>query len=97
MKKINLLSKAEMKSVMGGLVDPGTGGGSTSDVCYIMVTKGSDVRYELAFNEGAGNGVATAQADCANYIKQGGDGTKCQYDCGYDGFSASWIQNFPKP
>lgn len=92
MKSVNLLSKAEMKNVRGGLLDTGGGGGSFTDVCEVLLTySDGSTKNTVSFWDGAGSGEANVKAECAGHMSGPGAATRCQYDCGSDGFTASWI------
>ncbi len=75
MNKLNLLSRAEMKKVMGGVVALE----SATDLCVIKVTyaDGSTGTRDYATNN--------ANALCVSWI-QSGQVARCQYDCASDGW-----------
>ena len=77
MKKVNLLSRAEMRSVAGGVESPPcTGNG----LCRIMYYD-SNHSYQETDILGAS---ADANRECVSLI---GDGaTRCWYDCDCDGW-----------
>jgi len=77
MKKINLLSRAEMKKVAGGNTPPCNGNG----LCRIMYYDANHV-YQEKDILGAS---ASANAECVSLINNQG-ATRCWYDCDCDGW-----------
>jgi hypothetical protein len=80
MKKVNLLSKTEMKKVMGGVVQPEMEG----DACLFVVTydNGTVVNH-VRWMEGGSTG---ANSLCVALIIDESVKIKgCRYDCAADG------------
>ncbi|MCZ4224447.1 hypothetical protein [Pedobacter rhodius] len=74
MKKVNLLSRAEMKNVMGGLYPVGTPGGNNGNPCAsggACDAAGGTVAYAMDNGDyGAGN--CQGAAGCHNYCSAPG-------------------------
>ncbi len=52
------------------------------DTCYLRVTVGEESEiFMVSTND--------ANADCVTIREAGAD--RCQYDCGFDGFTADWL------
>ncbi|KLT64761.1 MULTISPECIES: hypothetical protein [Pedobacter] len=80
MKKVNLLSKAEMKNVMGGLAD-------TSDRGCIVYEINGDTRTIVAYvNEGGNVNAGDVAASHASYT-----GNRTGWDCPSDGWQHEYV------
>jgi hypothetical protein len=75
MKKFNLLSRAEMKKVMGGLESLE----SAPDICVMKVTGSDGVTRTDTYS------TSDANALCVHWIESG-QVARCQYDCSKDGW-----------
>ncbi|RDC56177.1 hypothetical protein DU508_11210 [Pedobacter chinensis] len=82
MKQVSLLSKAEMKNVMGGLVNPDGSGG---DLCVISVTYANGQVGTGDYVAPTDNGSSWANNLCVGWITSG-QVASCRYDCAHDGF-----------
>lgn len=80
-----VLTRSQLKKVIGG-----------ADVCelYLTFNNGTAPVNQLSFTDGSGTGTANAQADCARLMTQLG-ASRCQYDCGHDGFSNNFYPPHP--
>ena len=52
------------------------------DTCYLNVTVGDVSQVFMVSTD-------DANADCVTIIGEGAD--RCQYDCGFDGYTADWL------
>lgn len=76
MKKVNLLSRAEMKNVLGGLYPVGTPGGDNGNPCVsggACDAAGGSVSYSSGDNYGLGN--CGGSPNCHNYCSVAGGGS----------------------
>ncbi|MEE1945069.1 hypothetical protein VRU48_08120 [Pedobacter sp. KR3-3] len=80
MKKANLLSKAEMKQVAGGVAAPGdgSGGGTTPEGCIVYSIKTVNGVVERRFMDEYGT-AQEAQNKATEYAT--GSSTHYGYDC----------------
>jgi hypothetical protein len=81
---VSILSRDAQKKINVGV--------AVSGVCQVRVSGGTDGGAYGILNFGpqsSGSAVSAAAANwCAEYIAQ--NGGRWQYDCAYDGYTASW-------
>ncbi len=77
LKGVTSLNKKQQSEVNGG----------SGQTCRITVVKeGRKITSDFGGYSSGSSGSQQAQQDCAYAVHLGGDGTRCFYDCEYDGF-----------
>lgn len=92
MKKLNLLTRAEMKEVIGALAADDSGEGIPG-ICYIKV----ETRWATYYHEALFSGTCSAQQNQANSQcltqLRSAEGAHCYYDCECDKINSKWAKN----